>query len=190
MSTDVLQDRVGATGFTASTIAIQGGVLLRQDDGGLPVGGVQAAAAAVEAGQDVPELGPEALGQRPRLAQAGLVRGGVQIPMTYQGHQKGKNIDFLKLQFGPQWLIRLVSRGVRQCKMTGLMCPSFCSAELPGRPILKAIGGVFFCFEKILLFVPPWWPWYVLGQSGADVGHRIVPRPSRREGQRRLPRSG
>ena len=61
--------------------------------------------------------------------------------------------------------LNLVSRGVRHCKMTGTSNPSFCSAELLRRPILRAIGGPNYFLRKSLFFFPPWWSWYVLGPS-------------------------
>ena len=92
-------------------------------------------------------------------------RSSTEGPKTYQDHQGGKqNKDFLNKYFGPQWPLGLVSRGVRYCNMTGLMCPSFCSAELPRRPILRAIGAKLL-FEKILVLLRPWWSWYVSGPS-------------------------
>ena len=42
--------------------------------------------------------------------------------------------------------------------MTGLLCLSFCSAELPGRP-----WGPNCFLRKSLFFFTPWWSWYVLG---------------------------
>ena len=56
---------------------------------------------------------------------------------------------FYKKTVWPQWPLELVYRRVRHCKMTGRICLSFCNAELPGRPIPKAIGDQI-VFHKIL----------------------------------------
>jgi hypothetical protein len=57
--------------------------------------------------------------------------------------------------------------------MTGLMCPSFCNAELPGRPILRAIGSQTICLYDHLFFLP-WWSWSVLGPPGTATPVRSV----------------
>jgi hypothetical protein len=86
-------------------------------------------------------------------------------PKIYQDHQGGKQKEgFIKHIFGPQWPLGVVSRGDRHCNMTSISSPSFCSAELPGRPILRAIRDQFIFGETPFLF-PPWWSWYVLGPS-------------------------